>query len=105
MCSPYSLFPVLCSLFPTPCPLVLHETLHLIQPIRHAVTRQAFQESLPIMFAHHAVIEDGEDSAVCLAADQPAKPLLQGEDGLRYLILHESITPLFIDLPDSCGDD
>ena len=49
--------------------------------LHHWESRQAFQESFPVVFCSEPRVEDGHDSPVLGCADQPAQPLLQQDNG------------------------
>ena len=52
-------------------------------------SRQRVQKHAAVGFDEHARVEDHDDAAVGLGADQPAEALLQLDDGFGKLILVE----------------
>src|SRR2546428_191157 len=77
-----------------------HERLDLFQPVCPLITRQAVKEYFPVLLAHQSLVQDGENAAVFPAANQPAKSLLQRDDGLGDLIIGEGTAPVFVDQAD-----
>src|SRR5207237_729551 len=56
-----------------------------------AARGQALDEEAPVALLRDARIEDGDDAPVGRAADEPAEALLEGQRGLRHLILEECV--------------
>src|SRR2546422_1926013 len=77
-----------------------HELLDLFQPVCPLITRQAVKEYFAILLAHQSLVQDGENAAVFPAANQPAKSLLQRDDGLGDLVIGEGTAPVFVDQAD-----
>ncbi len=69
------------------------------------ITRQAVKEYFAVLLAHQSLVQDGENAAVFPAANQPAKSLLQRDDGLGDLVIGEGTAPVFVDQADPGRDD
>ena len=66
---------------------------------------KAVQELLAILFGDEARVQADDASPVALVADQPAKSLLEFNDGIGQGIFHESISPVGLDSFCSGLDD
>src|SRR6266852_3543687 len=72
----------------------LQESSHIPQLLRRRVPRQRLQKNLTIGHPLNPAVQKRQHSAICLAPDQPPKPLLQRQHRLRHLKLRKRISAL-----------
>src|SRR5208283_666823 len=69
------------------------------------VTRQRVQENFTIGHTLDAGVQEGQDAAVGFGANEPAKALFQGKNGLGYLEFREGVAPILLQGPDAGSHD
>src|ERR1700732_1432364 len=86
----------------------LHPDLALLQKpsdipqlMCRSVLRHRLQKNLTIGHPLNPAIQQRQNPAICLRANQPPKPLLQGQHRLRHLKLRKRIPPLLLQSPNS----
>src|SRR4029077_19811763 len=73
----------------------IEELLHVADVGCKSVVGQAVEKDLAITLLADAIIEEHQHSTVRPAADQPPKPLLQSDSGLRDLVIVKRIAAVF----------
>src|SRR5208337_4267027 len=81
------------------------ESPDLRQIVGSMVARQRLQENFTIGHTLDAGVQEGQDAAVGFGANEPAKALFQGENGLGYLEFGKGVAPVFLQGPDARGHD
>src|ERR1700677_4452751 len=76
----------------------LEKFLHGAQFSAEGIRRQAVEENLTVPLLRNTIIQQDQDAAIGLAADQAAEALLERERGLRNLVVVKRIAAF---LPDA----
>ena len=84
---------------------IFHEAGYFGEVVRGPVTGQGLDKNFTILHALDAVIEDGEDAAVGLRADQAAEALFEGEHRLGDLVFGKGVAAVLLKRADAGGDD
>src|SRR5450755_1780936 len=85
--------------------LFFQETRGIGRIMGYAVIRQRFQENFTIGHALDAGVEQREDAAVGLGADEAAEALFQRQNRLRHLKFSEGIAPVILQRANASGHD
>src|SRR5208337_618682 len=72
------------------------ESPDLRQIVGPMVGRQRLQENFTIGHALDAGVQEGQDAAVGFGANEPAKALFQGKNGLGHLEFREGVAPILL---------
>ena len=72
---------------------LLYKLLHRSDAFSNRTGGEALQKELSITAGMDAPVQDAENAPVIPAADEPAKPLAQGDNRLRHLIAQERVFP------------
>src|SRR5271157_6592019 len=75
----------------------IEKLLHVFQAGGESVIRQAVEEHLPVALPGDTVVQQNQHAAVALGTDQPPETLLQGDGGLRNLVIVKGTSPRFLD--------
>src|SRR5579863_3260425 len=85
--------------------MIPHEALDFGRVLRDGVIRQRLDKNSTILHALNPVIENGENAAIRLGADQAAEALLEREDGFGDLVFGEGVAAIVLEGADARGDD
>src|SRR5579864_37617 len=76
--------------------MIFHEARHFGQILRGLVGRQRLEKNSTILHSLDAVIEDRQNSAIGLRANQSPESLLERQYRLRHLVFRKRIPPILL---------